>query len=61
MIFLTSNIHGVSKISISSAEQLSENSPTTLVRNIIITADDGKTYAITLFSNKDELIPLEVS
>ena len=32
-----------------------------LVRDIVITAEDGETYEITLFSNENELIPLEIT
>ena len=33
----------------------------TLIRDIVITAEEGKTYEITLFSKKDQLIPLEIT
>ena len=60
MSFLTTNIHRVSKVAVTSATPLSKNKDT-LVRDIVITAEDGETYEITLFSKKDELIPLEIT
>jgi hypothetical protein len=61
MSFLSTNIHRVSKVAVSSATQLSDDSPDTLIRDIVITAENGETYEITLFSKKDELIPLEIT
>ena len=61
MAFLSTSIHQVTKVAVSSATQLSDDSPNTLIRDIVITAKNGKTYEITLFSKKDELIPLEVT
>ena len=52
MSFLTTNIHRVSKVAVTSARPLTKNKDT-LVRDIVITAEDGETYEITLFSNKD--------
>ena len=48
MSFLSTNIHRVSKVAVSSATQLSDDSPDTLVRDIVITAENGETYEITL-------------
>ena len=65
MSFLTTSIHRVSKVSISAARELERqdksNKPLVLIRDIIITGEDGETYEISLFSNKDESLPLEVS
>tara|TARA_Y100000310_G_scaffold98496_1_gene96321 strand:+ start:225 stop:425 length:201 start_codon:yes stop_codon:yes gene_type:complete len=66
MSFLTTSIHRVSKVSVSAARKLerqekSDNSPITYVREIVITGENEETYAITLFSNKNESLPLEVS
>ena len=61
MSFLSTNIHRVSKVAVSSATPLTKDDPDTLVRDIVITAENGETYEITLFSKKDELIPLEVT
>jgi hypothetical protein len=60
MSFLSTNIHRVSKVAVTSARPLSKNKDT-LVRDIVITAENEETYVITLFSNEDELIPLEVT
>ena len=60
MSFLSTNIHGVSKVAVGSAKPLSKHDDT-LIRDIVITAENGETYEITLFSKKDELIPLEVT
>jgi hypothetical protein len=66
MSFLTTSIHRVSKVSVSEARKLerqekSDNSPITYVREIVITGENEETYAITLFSNKNESLPLVVS
>ncbi len=60
MSFLSTNIHRVSKVAVTSARPLTKNKDT-IVRDIVLTAEDGETYEITLFSNEDELIPLEIT
>ena len=60
MSFLTTSIHRVSKVAVTSAKPLTKHKEV-LVRDIVITAEDGETYEITLFSKKDELIPLEIT
>lgn len=60
MSFLTTNIHRVSKVAVTSATPLSKHKDT-VTRDIVITAEDGETYEITLFSKKDQLIPLEIT
>ena len=60
MSFLSTNIHRVSKVAVGSARTLSKHDDT-LIRDIVITAENGETYEITLFSKKDELIPLEIT
>ena len=60
MSFLTTSIHRVSKVAVTSARPLNKHKDT-LIRDIVITAEDGETYEITLFSNENELIPLEIT
>ena len=57
---ISTNIHRVSKVEVTSAEPLSKYKDT-VTRDIIITGEDGETYHIILFSNENELIPLEIT
>ena len=57
---ISTNIHRVSKVEVTSAEPLSKHKDT-VTRDIIITGEDGETYQIILFSKKDGLIPLEIT
>ena len=57
---ISTNIFNVSKVSVSSANPLS-NHKETVTRDICITTEEGESYTITAFSNDDKPIILEVS
>ena len=60
MSFLSTSIHRVTKVAVSSSRPLNKHKDT-LIRDIVITAENGETYEIALFSKKDELITLEIT
>ena len=57
---ISTNIHGVTKVTISSVEPLSKHKDT-VTRDIFITTEEGESYSITAFSNDDAVIPLEIT
>ena len=56
---ISTNIHRVTKVSVSSAKPLGKQKET-VTRDICITTEEGESYTITAFSNDDKPIILEV-
>ena len=57
---ISTNIFNVSKVSVSSANPLS-NHKETVTRDICITTEEGESYTITAFSTDNAVIPLEIT
>ena len=56
---ISTNIHGVTKVTITSAKPLSNNKET-VTRDIHIITEEGESYTIITFSTDDGTIPLEL-